>query len=51
MPMQIPFYICWPELIDLGVAALNNDVRIAFLGESVEHGLRKCSLDECLEFC
>ena len=38
-------------IIYLGVATLDDDVRVAFLCESVEHWLGQRSLDECIKPC
>jgi hypothetical protein len=46
----VPLSIRWAELVYLGVATLDDDIRVALLGESVEHRLRKRSPDECIEF-
>ena len=45
-----PLSIRRAELIHLGVATLDDDIRVPLLGESVEHRLRERSLDECIEF-
>lgn len=44
-----PFYVGGPELIYPGISTLNDDVRVAFLPKSVQHGLREACLDERIE--
>jgi hypothetical protein len=47
--MYNPFNVRGPELIYPGITTLNDDVRVAFLTKSAQHGLREGCLDERIE--
>lgn len=50
VPAHVPLStIRHAELVHLRVAALHDDIGVAFLSESVEHRPRKRSVDECIE--
>jgi hypothetical protein len=49
VPAHVPLSICRAKLTHLRVAALYDDIGVALLSESVEHRLRKRSVDECIE--